>query len=87
MIRREFCKSLALASWMLETPGHLLAKPAGDFPKSPGLTKYVAEFIVNTKYENIPEEVVALGKKTMLDGFGLALAGVVLATLPARSAF
>ena len=75
MIRREFCKTLALASWMLESPGHLPAKPAEKFPKSPGLTKYVAEFIVNTKYENIPEDVVALGKKTMLDGFGLALAG------------
>ncbi len=75
MIRREFCKTLALASWMLESPGYLSAKPAVDFPKSPGLTKYVAEFIVNTKYENIPEDVIALGKKTILDGFGLALAG------------
>jgi hypothetical protein len=46
-----------------------------NFPKAPGLTKYVAEFIVNTKYEDIPEEVIELGKKTMLDVFGLALAG------------
>lgn len=47
------------------------------FPKSPGLTTYVADFIVNTKYEDIPQDVVELGKKTILDGFGLALAGSV----------
>jgi len=75
MIRREFFKSLALAGSILENPGYLLASPAPDFPKSPGLTKYVAEFIVNTKYEDIPADVIALGKKTILDGFGLALAG------------
>lgn len=75
MIRREFCKSLALTGWMLETPGRMWARPAPEFPKSPGLTKYVAEFIVNTTYEKIPEDVIEIGKKTMLDGFGLALAG------------
>ena len=51
------------------------ASAASEFPAAPGLTKYVSEFIVNTKYEDIPENVIALGKKTILDGFGLALAG------------
>ena len=51
------------------------ASPAAEFPKAPGLTKYVAEFIVNTKYEDIPGDVLDLGKKSILDGFGLALAG------------
>ena len=50
--------------------------------KAPGLTRYVAEFIVNTKYEDIPENVVTLGKKTLLDGFGLALAGSAAAAGP-----
>jgi 2-methylcitrate dehydratase PrpD len=49
--------------------------PAEELAKAPGLTKYVSEFIVNTKFENIPDNVIALGKKTILDGFGLALAG------------
>jgi 2-methylcitrate dehydratase PrpD len=77
MIRRDFCKtSLALAGLKLSNarlaaPG----SPAEKFPKAPGLTKYVSEFIVNTKYEDIPADVLTLGKKTMLDGFGLALAG------------
>ena len=48
---------------------------AAEFPKAPGLTKYVAEFIVNTKYQDIPGDVLDLGKKSILDGFGLALAG------------
>ncbi len=77
MIRRDFCKtSLALAGLALSKgPAEALASPAEELAKAPGLTKYVCEFIVNTKYEDIPENVIALGKKTMLDGFGLALAG------------
>src|SRR6266852_722432 len=77
MIRRDFCKtSLALAGLALRGgPAEALATPAEELPKAPGLTKYVSEFIVNTKYEDIPENVIALGKKTILDGFGLALAG------------
>jgi 2-methylcitrate dehydratase PrpD len=46
-----------------------------DFPKTPGLTKYVGSFVIDTKFENIPAEVIELAKKSILDGFGLALAG------------
>jgi len=35
----------------------------------------VADFIVNTKYSDIPADVVELGKKSILDGLGLALSG------------
>ena len=42
-----------------------------------GLTAYVADFITSTKYSDIPKNVVQLGKKSILDGFGLALAGSV----------
>ena len=48
-----------------------------QFPNVPGLTKYVSEFIASTKYRDIPEDVLALGRKSILDGFGLALAGSV----------
>ncbi len=78
MRRRDFGKvSLSLmASTMLSDS----AKGAGggsgsDFPKTPGLTKYVAEFVLATKYQDIPQEVIELGKKSILDGLGLALAG------------
>src|SRR6202521_5064237 len=77
MIRRDFCKtSLALAGLALRGErAEALANPTEELAKAPGLTKYVSEFIVNMKYEDIPENVIALGKKRILDGFGLALAG------------
>jgi 2-methylcitrate dehydratase PrpD len=46
-----------------------------DFPRAPGLTDYVAKFVSHAKYEDIPGEVVELGRKSILDGLGLALAG------------
>jgi len=41
------------------------------------VTAYVAEFITSTKYADIPSDVIELGKKSILDGLGLALAGSV----------
>ena len=46
-------------------------------PVEAALTKYVAEFVVDTKFEDLTPEVVDLGKKHILDGFGLALSGAV----------
>jgi 2-methylcitrate dehydratase PrpD len=45
-----------------------------------GLTREVAAFIVNTVYRDVPEEVIELGKKSILDGLGLALCGSVAET-------
>ena len=42
-----------------------------------GLTRYVAEFVHGQKASDLPEAVVALGKKSILDGLGLALSGSV----------
>ncbi|GAB3650299.1 MmgE/PrpD family protein [Ramlibacter alkalitolerans] len=39
------------------------------------LTRYVSDFICNTKVSDLPQDVVALGKKSILDGLGLALSG------------
>ena len=47
---------------------------------SEGLTRYVAAFIVNTTFEDLPPDVIELGKKSILDGIGLALAGTVAET-------
>ncbi|MGH6861381.1 MAG: MmgE/PrpD family protein [Phyllobacterium sp.] len=41
------------------------------------LTKYVAEFVVGTRFDDLSSQVVELGKKSILDGFGLALSGSV----------
>ncbi len=44
---------------------------------APPVTRHVSEFVVNTRYEDVPAEVIELGKKSILDGLGLALAGSV----------
>jgi 2-methylcitrate dehydratase PrpD len=41
------------------------------------LTAYVADFVATTTYADLPREIIALGKKSILDGLGLALAGSV----------
>jgi len=50
------------------------------FPKAAGLTQYVAEFVVQTQFADISPDVIELGKKSLLDGIGLALAGSKLQT-------
>jgi 2-methylcitrate dehydratase PrpD len=39
------------------------------------LTASVADFVAKTKYSDIPDETQELGKKSILDGLGLALSG------------
>ncbi|MBI3698092.1 MAG: MmgE/PrpD family protein [Acidobacteria bacterium] len=48
--------------------------------QSKGLTRQVAEFIVSTTYADLPADVLELGKKSILDGIGLALSGSVAET-------
>src|SRR5205809_7918306 len=48
-----------------------------EFPAIEGLTREVADFIVGLRYGAIPADVVDLGKKSILDGLGLALCGPV----------
>jgi 2-methylcitrate dehydratase PrpD len=47
----------------------------GNFPKVEKLTERVAEFVVYTQLSAIPDETIELGKKSILDGLGLALSG------------
>jgi 2-methylcitrate dehydratase PrpD len=80
MFRRDFVKSsLALTALTARSergfPAPNPVSATDSFPQAPGLTRYVSEFIVHTKYEEIPKEVLDLGRKSMLDGFGLSLAG------------
>ena len=78
MRRRDFGKTslAAIGASVLAKTARAGKHPApGDFPKTPGLTRYVGDFVVRTKYEDIPAEVIELGKKSVLDGLGLALAG------------
>src|SRR5882757_9949944 len=78
MRRRDFGKTSfgAIAATVL---GNTVEAPQpvrpGEFPKTPGLTNYVGTFVMQTEYRDIPSDVIELGKKSILDGLGLALAG------------
>ncbi len=84
MKRRDFLRSSASLGVAMTTLG-LSPTTLGasenppcapvPFPQTPGLTKYVAEFVRNTKFTDLPADVIDLGKKSILDGLGLALAG------------
>src|SRR5579864_6924424 len=48
---------------------------AEAFPQIQMVTAHVSEFIVHLKFADIPAESLELGKKSILDGLGLALSG------------
>src|ERR1700687_4544474 len=78
MLRRDFGKaSLGMMASSVVSASTKSAESASgsDFPKTPGLTDYVGRFVATMTYEQIPEQVIELGKKSILDGLGLALAG------------
>jgi 2-methylcitrate dehydratase PrpD len=78
VLRRDFGKtSLGMigSTVFINSARGADAVPTSEFPKTPGLTDYVGKFVVDTQYENIPEPVIELGKKSILDALGLALAG------------
>jgi 2-methylcitrate dehydratase PrpD len=51
------------------------AHAEAPFPQVQKLTAHVAEFVVSLKFADIPAEPLELGKKSILDGLGLALSG------------
>jgi 2-methylcitrate dehydratase PrpD len=78
MRRRDFGKTSfsAIAATLLGNVGEASQSSRPDeLPKTPGLTNYVGTFVTQAKYQEIPGEVIELGKKSILDALGLALAG------------
>jgi len=56
---------------MVETPFFEESLMASE----PSVTEYVAKFVVETRASQIPDAVMHLGKRSILDAIGLALAG------------
>jgi 2-methylcitrate dehydratase PrpD len=77
MQRRDFGKTSlgVMATTVLGNFAEASQSRPGEFPKTPGLTNYVGTFVTQSKYQEIPAEVIELGKKSILDALGLALAG------------
>ena len=42
-----------------------------------GLTRRIADFVVSTKFSDLPPDLIETGRKSILDGIGLALVGSV----------
>jgi 2-methylcitrate dehydratase PrpD len=75
MTRRE----LALRSAVALSAGMVTRKARAEEPpvKPPAATAYAAEFILSTRFADIPAPVLELARKSILDGIGLALSGSI----------
>src|SRR4029077_7563845 len=92
MKRRDFLMSatgVAAGIGLSSYPASALSVPEGDqickeasFPKVLKLTAQVVDFVINTQLSEIPPETIELGKKSILDGLGLALSGSKAETAP-----
>ena len=68
---------------LLESAGAVIARGQSSTPPAEAedrVTKHIAEFIVRTRYDDVPANVMALGKKSILDGLGLSLVGSIAQT-------
>jgi 2-methylcitrate dehydratase PrpD len=85
MSRRNLLRTGAAGASSLFSKASGQAPPAAggavtEFPKVEGLTLEVATFTGNLAYADVPADVIDLGKKSILDGLGLALCGSVAQT-------
>ena len=67
MTRRAFARMASLGG-----SAGLLLHGENDGP-----TRRLADFVVATKYSDLPTDLIEVGRKSMLDGIGLALVGSV----------
>lgn len=75
MLTRRDLSKLAALGIGAAGKSRLLAQTAKA--NSAAVTSYVADFILKTRYEDIPAGVLDLARKSILDGLGLALCGSV----------
>jgi 2-methylcitrate dehydratase PrpD len=82
MTRKQFLKGIsalglgAMAGGSAIWPKAALAAADAEGAKTAsGVTSEAADFVVNARYADLPPELVELGKKHILDAFGLAIAG------------
>src|SRR5450759_2185333 len=80
LIRTTVAASSVLGGHASPQAGATPKSSRTEFPKVEGLTREVAEFILHTGYVDVPAGVVELGRKSILDGMGLALCGSVADT-------
>jgi hypothetical protein len=64
----------------------LALKKAAAF-EAEGLTRRMADFVVSTKFSDLPLNLIETGRKSILDGIGLALVGSVSKSGPLIRAY
>ena len=78
MRRRDFLQTSMAGAWAgLFSPALAVSNPSCGpaFPDVKDVTRRVSEFVSEVEYHDLPSELIELGKKSILDGLGLALAG------------
>src|SRR6187399_12935 len=86
--RKQFCNLTALtAAGAVHQPLRALTLAHADGPEDQGpqrreplpsgITKQVVQFVTSTRLDAMPAEVVGQGRRCLIDGFGVILAGMV----------
>jgi len=79
LTRRSWARTALHGATFLAARGFSQTAEQGS-PPAKGLTRYVAEWVAAARFSAVPREVIELGKKSILDGLGVALSGSVADT-------
>ena len=79
LTRRTWVRTAVPGAALLATRG-LSQTAEPTTPPVKGLTRYVAEWVAGARFADVPREVIELGRKSILDGLGVALSGSVADT-------
>ena len=66
---------MALAGTAVLSPKSQRVRTATDTGETAGVTRRIAEFIVQTKYREQPQDIIDVGRKSIVGAIGLALEG------------
>lgn len=80
LTRRDLARRTALAAGAQLATGLLTGTARAETAPPLPATSYVADFIIGSRFPDIPAEVLELSRKSILDGLGLALSGSVAET-------
>src|ERR1700677_1964818 len=87
MTRRNLAHVVALGAGTALAFKKAAAAETGDLPRTEGLTRHIADFVVSTKFSDLPPNLIETGRKSILDGLGLALVGSVSKSGPLIRAY
>jgi len=88
MTRRSLAHVVALGAGATLALKKAEAAETGEVAaRTEGLTRRIADFVVSTKFSDLPPNLIETGRKSILDGIGLALVGSVSKSGPLIRAY